>query len=149
MRGARRMVAAIGLVLLGAGLVPPAMADDGSWGLQQGNPVPVCQPPGQRAWLQQLRCADGSALSWRRIGSIGTRTPMPADFPIATLEKYMSGEPLADGEVDYHMVDGYQVDCGGKVQQLYLDMYHCELPAPQRAPAGFLFVAAEPVSSDS
>ena len=149
MRGARRRVTAIGLMLLGAGFVPPAMADDGSWGLQQGNPVPVCKPPGQHAWLQQLRCADGSALSWRRSGSVGTREPLPPGSPLPTPEKYASGEPLAEGEVDYHMVDRYQVDCGGKVQQLYLDMYHCELPAPRRAPAGFLFVAAEAVSSDS
>ena len=47
------------------------------------------------------------------------------------------------------MVDGYQVDCGGKAQLLYLDMYHCELPAAQPVPAGFLLQALEPAGSGS
>jgi hypothetical protein len=136
-------------LVLGGALAPPAMADEAGWGLRQDNPVAVCEPAGQRAWLQQLRCADGSELSWQRSGSVGPRVELPTDLPMAELDKIMSGEPLADGEVDYHVIDAYQVDCGGKARTLYLDMYHCELPAPQRAPAGFLFVAAEPASSDS
>ena len=125
------------VVLLGAGLVPAAQAQGPGWGLSQDNPVPLCKPQGQRAWIGQLRCPDGSALSWQRVGGAGPRTPLPegADV-VALLERYMTYQPLAAGEADHHMVDRYQVDCGGQVQLLYLDMYHCDVPPPQAAPAG-------------
>jgi hypothetical protein len=35
------------------------------------NPVRVCQPSGQQAYLRQLRCSDGSAPAFSRIGNFG------------------------------------------------------------------------------
>lgn len=135
------------LVLLGSALAPPARAVEAGWGLTRKNPVEVCRAAGQRAWLQQRRCADGSELSWRRSGNVGPRIDLPSGLAPAGLDRLISGQPLGEDDVDHHATDTGHVDCGGKVQQLYLHMYHCGLTAPRRAPAGFLFVAAEPVSS--
>lgn len=144
-----RVLKLAGVYLLAMGLAaavsPPAPAQPpaSGWGLEQGQPVEVCKPQGQRAWLAQLQCADGSELSWRRAGSVGPRSPLPAEMPMDLMEKYISGAALAPGEPDYHMIDGYQVDCGGNSQLVYLDMYHCDGPAVQRAPAGFVLAASD------
>lgn len=114
--------------------VPPAQ-----WGLAPTLPVETCQVSGSQQYLKQLRCADGKVLSWQRRGNVGPRAPMPEGVDVvALIERYMAFEPLADGERDHHFVDEYQLDCGGQVQSLYMDMYHCDVPSPPRAPEGLL-----------
>ena len=69
----------------------------GSW----RNPVRACRPAGQRAYLDRLRCADGTAPRHRRLGSI-----------------------RAAG-VFGRMVDLYAVACpGADPAELFLDLYH-------------------------
>lgn len=66
------------------------------------NPVRAEMPPGERAYLARLRCSDGKAPAFERIGSFG------------------SG-PYGN------ILDGYTVNCGnaapGQVQ-VFMDMYH-------------------------
>jgi hypothetical protein len=52
----------------------------------------------------------------------------------------LGGKPVAPGEADYHVVDLYAVRCGDTVVELYMDMYHCDQPAPAEAPPGFTIV---------
>lgn len=81
------------------------------------NPVRAHMPPGQRAYLSRLRCANDHAPQFERIGSFGVG-------------------PY--GKV----IDGYEVLCPGSSpasSTIYIDMYH---PGHHetRAPAGFKIV---------
>jgi hypothetical protein len=68
----------------------------------QNNPVRAHMPQGQRAYLERLRCSDGRAPEFNRIGNFGVG-------------------------VYGNIVDGYNVDCGtaepGRAQ-VFMDMYH-------------------------
>jgi len=44
---------------------------------------------------------------------------------------------LKPGEVDYHIIDSYEVKCSNKTRTLFFDMYHCGTPKPWQAPKGF------------
>jgi hypothetical protein len=64
------------------------------------NPVRANMPQGERAYLSRLRCADGSAASFERAGSVG-------DSPYGNI------------------MDLYRVQCGGAAPaKVYMDMYH-------------------------
>lgn len=66
------------------------------------NPVRAQMPPGQRAYLARLRCADGNAPSFNRRGSFGM-------------------SPYGN------IVDGYDVQCAGSEPAenlIFIDMYH-------------------------
>lgn len=64
------------------------------------NPVRVDMPAGERAYLQRLRCADGTAPAFNRQGSAGS------------------------GPYGY-MLDAYDVTCkGASPAVIYMDMYH-------------------------
>jgi hypothetical protein len=82
------------------------------------NPVRAEMPPGQRAYLNRLRCSDGNAPTYSRIGSFGAG---------------------AFGSI----VDGYDVQCAGSSpakSTIFMDMYfpgHVET----RAVDGFTIVA--------
>ena len=66
------------------------------------NPVRAEMPEGQHAYLARLRCSDGRAPAFHRIGNYGLG-------------------------VYGNIIDGYSVDCGsaapGKVE-IVMDMYH-------------------------
>ena len=66
------------------------------------NPVRAQMPAGQRAYLQRLRCSDGRAPTFGRIGNYGVG-------------------------VYGNIIDGYDVNCGaaapGRVE-IIMDMYH-------------------------
>lgn len=87
----------------------------------QENPVRAAMPPGQRAYLQRLRCSDGEAPRFSRRGNYGVG-------------------------VYGNIIDGYAVTCGaaapGEVV-VYMDMYHRghveERPVP-----GFTIIPARP-----
>jgi len=68
-----------------------------------GNPVRADMPPGQRAYLSRLRCSNGRAPSFNRIGSMGAG-------PYGSI------------------IDAYQVDCAAGATPassvVHLDMYH-------------------------
>ena len=64
------------------------------------NPVKVEMPQGERAYLDRLRCPDGSAPAYERQGS---------------------GGPAPDGDI----VDFYAVTCpGAEPVTVVMDMYH-------------------------
>jgi hypothetical protein len=64
------------------------------------NPIRVSMPEGQRAYLDSLRCADGTAPAYQRIGNFG---------------------PGIYGSI----IDGYEVRCpGAEPATLIMDMYH-------------------------
>lgn len=68
----------------------------------QENPVRAAMPPGQRAYLQRLRCSDGRAPAFSRIGNFGTG-------------------------VYGNIVDAYRVRCSAASPAeavVYMDMYH-------------------------
>jgi hypothetical protein len=85
------------------------------------NPVRASMPPGQHAYLRRLRCGDGRAPQFSRVGSYGVG-------------------------VYGNIIDGYRVSCGdaapGNVE-VFMDMYHPghveERPVP-----GFTIVPSAP-----
>lgn len=84
------------------------------------NPIRAAMPQGQRAYLAQLRCSDGKAPDFNRIGNMGIG---------------------AFGNI----VDAYSLRCEGgepATTTVYMDMYHAGY-RETRAPTGFTLVAAE------
>ena len=66
----------------------------------KGNPVRCSGPPGERAYLNRLRCLDGKAPTYFRIGSYGKG-------------------PYGN------ILDGYNVKCEEKDPvTIFMDMYH-------------------------
>ena len=63
------------------------------------NPIRCAGPDGERAYLKRLRCGDGASPRFRRAGSAG-------------------GGPYG------HVMDDYEVRCGGVTQSIFFDMYH-------------------------
>lgn len=89
------------LVASGAALVAsPAVAKDEHPLGSERNPVKVKMPQGERAYLDRLRCPDGSAPAYERRGS---------------------GGPARDGDI----IDFYTVTCpGAEPVTVVMDMYH-------------------------
>ncbi len=85
------------------------------------NPVRAAMPPGQRAYLQRLRCADGQAPSFSRLGNFGP------------------------GVYD-NIIDGYELTCAGGTPArtvVFMDMYHRSHVEDRPVP-GFTIVPARP-----
>ena len=82
------------------------------------NAVQCSGPPGERAYLNRLRCSDGKAPKYFRVGSFA---------------------PAQDG----HILDGYNVKCEEKDPvTVFMDMYHDHV---EKEPiAGFTIVNDEP-----
>lgn len=136
---------AVVVLLLGA--LTPALAVEpagqaGTYALSQDDPIEACRPDGARRYLEGLACPSGERVVFTRLGSMNTRTPLPADMTqaqvVAMVEANLAARALAPGEPDYHVIDAYQVECGdsGKTT-LYVDAYHCGASRPPRVPAGF------------
>lgn len=66
------------------------------------NPVRANMPPGQRAYLERLRCSDGNAPAFERRGSVGTG-PYGKIMDVYEL-KCLTGQPAT--------------------ASIYMDMYH-------------------------
>ncbi len=136
---------ALGIGLLAAG--PPVAAEGDTpelpkgFGLSPAEAIEVCNPDGQHEYLARLRCRDGRRPSFERAGNVGSRNPTDTeDAGKRALEQMMNRKPLEPGEVDYHYVDRYEVECREGTFNVYLDMYHCDRPAPDEAPPGFTIV---------
>jgi hypothetical protein len=50
-------------------------------------------------------------------------------------EQMIERKPVRQGDRDYHIVDAYKLTCGNVVLEVFLDMYHCGVAKPSRAPA--------------
>jgi len=78
------------------------MGDDPATLGSERNPVKVQMPQGERAYLDRLRCPDGSPPAYERQGSGG-------------------------GASDGHIVDFYTVTCpGAEPVTVVMDMYHSD-----------------------
>ena len=112
-----------------------------NFGLEKAQAVEVCKPEGERAYLRQLVCASGKSPTFNRTGNVGSRHDLPQGLSEKQLEellfKQFGYEPLEPGVTDYHVIDAYQVVCDSTKVTVYLDMYHCNVPAPQVSPRGF------------
>lgn len=109
-------------------------------GLSKATAVEVCEPQGEREYLSRLRCADGNPPAFERLGSVGSRNPTetPEAEELAT-EQVIRGRPVGPDEIDYHVIDLYEVVCAEGRYSVFLDMYHCDQPPPTVAPPGLTF----------
>jgi hypothetical protein len=107
-----------------------------AWGTTKQNAIEVCLPSGEHYFLQDLRCPDGKAPEYKRSGNVGSRNPMPEDmeFNMSMMDPTYKMKP---GEIDYHIVDRYEVKCSKKTHVIFFDMYHCGTLKPWKAPPGF------------
>jgi len=76
------------------------------------NPVLAGGVFGEREFLMRLRCPNGTAVAFVRIGSFGSRP-----------------DSTGPRQGDAHMLDGYRITCpdregGTHESTIYLDMYH-------------------------
>jgi hypothetical protein len=76
--------------------VPVISGPLGSW----DNPVKSNGPSGERAYIRQLKCPDEETPKFHRIGSSGVG-------------------PYGN------ILDIYELSCGNKKFDIYMDMYHC------------------------
>ena len=112
-----------------------------TFGLSRDRPVEVCWPRGEREYLQRLRCSKGD-VTFRRGGAAGARNEPRTEAEERLAEDQMrEGRRLAPDEVDFHVVDVYEVTCGAKTLEVYLDMYHCNQPQPSEAIQGFTLLS--------
>jgi hypothetical protein len=113
---------------------------DPAYGLTIKASVEVCDPKGEDEYLSRLICPAGDHPSFERFGSVGARNPT-TNLSKAEKEKMLdadlSGRDLEPGETDYHIIDGFEVNCGESKATVYLDMYHCSSAPPTDAPVGF------------
>jgi hypothetical protein len=140
-----KFVRSITVVLLAAALTASCVSVPDSSIQRPENPgygesvraaIEVCRPDGEHAYLARLVCPTGEAATFDRRGSFGPRNELPADQPLSEQVANARRDPLPPGEVDYHVVDGYEVTCGASKRLIYLDMYHCHQPPPNDAPPG-------------
>ena len=103
-----------------------------SLGESKAMAIEVCQPTGERDYLSRLYCPNGTAVNFKRTGSVGSRFDLQ---PNVTMDQIL--KPILPGAPDYHIVDAYSITCGSTTSTLYLDMYHCDKPEPTIAPRGF------------
>jgi hypothetical protein len=78
----------------------------------QENPVRADTPRGQRAYLDRLRCENGNAPTYNRVGNFGRG-------------------------VFGTIIDGYAVECEGSAPAsttVYMDMYHAGYSEPEAVP---------------
>ena len=106
------------------------------WGATKEKAIEVCLPSGEHYFLQDLLCPDGKAPKFNRSGNVGSRNPMPEDmeFNMSMMDPTHRMKP---GEVDYHIIDRYEVKCSKKTHTLFFDMYHCGTLKPWLVPQGF------------
>eukprot|EP01136_Pigoraptor_vietnamica_P043504 Opistho-1_new@1698 len=113
------------LLLLGACATNPPAAT--GLGDSKASAIEVCMPAGERAYLASLMCPSGQAPTFKRIGSMGSRTDPPKNLSKEQeqqlVEQLLSRRALAPGETDYHVIDAYELSCGEAKRTVYMDMY--------------------------
>lgn len=102
------------------------------------NPVTCHLPVGERAYLNELRCPQGTAYRFRRQGSVGGTCPDPESH------EGPHPDPSEEGSIP---VDHYELTCAcgeEHTRNIYLDMYH---PAAQSGSAIGDKVSSDPVAA--
>lgn len=117
---------------------PPKEEMASMFGRSKEEAINVCQPAGQRSYLMRLRCADGKPPRFGRRGNVGMRNEPKGDLSDEDRLRQMDwSRPLGPGEVDYHVVDVYEVECTDTTHEIFMDMYHCADPRTKKTPSGF------------
>jgi hypothetical protein len=121
-----------------SGPAPRSTPDASGVGVTRRGALEVCMPSGERAYLDRLRCPGGARATYERKGGVGRRTKARTaqEEKEATAQIRENRAPKPGGR-DYHMLDLYQVTCRDKTYDIYMDMYHCDGAATEKAPAGF------------
>jgi hypothetical protein len=123
---------------------PPKEEVASMLGRSKEEAINVCQPVGQRSYLMRLRCVDGKPPRFGRRGNVGRRNEPKGDLSDEDLLQQMDwSRPLGPGEVDYHIVDVYEVECTDTTHEIFMDMYHCADPRTKKAPSGFTIAPEE------
>jgi hypothetical protein len=138
-------ITALALCVLSCGFPLHAQeASNSLLGSSREHAIEVCEPAGERAYLARLVCPDNSHPAFDRIGSVGMRNDFPPDMSeddrMKEMMAAMANRKLEPGQPDRHIIDGYSVRCGTDDRTIYLDMYHCDTPAPRQAPEGFTII---------
>jgi hypothetical protein len=130
------MLTVCGMATVHAGL--PTKKAPAKVGLTREGALEVCLPRGERAYLDRLRCPDGSVPSYSRVGSVGRRinAKNPEEDEEASAQN-LGGKRPEPGGPDFHTLDLYKVTCRDKTHEIYMDMYHCDQAPTQLAPPGF------------
>ena len=117
---------------------PPSTSHASGAGVTRHGALEVCMPSGERAYLGRLRCPGGARATYERKGNVGRRTKArnAREEKEAAAQIRENRAPRPGGR-DYHLVDLYQVSCGDKTYDIYMDMYHCNGAATEKVPAGF------------
>ena len=55
----------------------------------------------------------------------------------AMVMKLLTFQPLGKDDPHFHIIDEYEVTCGDSKRRVFVDMYHCDSPAPNKAPDGY------------
>jgi hypothetical protein len=121
---------------------PSRSSDAAIFGTTREQPIEVCRPQGEEEYLERLRCRSGVPPGYRRTGNVGPRNPYPTVSDEKArrrlFDQALEFKAPPPGVPDIHILDGYEVVCGAEKTTLYLDMYHCDVPPPPFAPAGFV-----------
>ena len=143
----RRLIVHSGVLLALAALAfPVVIAEEPkqSLGAQEGlgrtakEAIEVCTPPGVHAYLRELRCPNGKAPKFKRLGQAGSRNqPKGGDESDLMLEQILHKAQPPSPNKDFHIVDEYLVKCKGTKHHLYFDSYHCPGSSIEVAPVGF------------
>jgi hypothetical protein len=89
-------------------------------------------------YLSRLRCPDGQPPRFGRRGNVGARNPRNADDTDEDVIRQLNmSRRLEPGEVDHHVIDVYEVECSDQRHEIFMDMYHCADPRPNKPPSGF------------
>ena len=74
--------------------------------------IHVCNPEGQREYLEQIRCPGGEKPTFRRLGSVGSRNPVHTEEArAAAIDQSIHIRRLEPDEVDHHVIDLYTIEC--------------------------------------
>ena len=116
----------------------PAKAAPSDLGSTRLTPLNVCTPRGEMAYLTRLRCMDGRVPQFERSGSVGPRKDPETKKEEELMHKHaIEMAKVNPGEMDFHIIDAYDVVCADGKHEVFLDMYHCDEPEPTVAPKGF------------
>lgn len=89
-------------------------------------PAEVCLPQGAMARVAQLACENGAAPTLLGRRNAGPRNDPPDNLPAEVWERMGDPEqPLEAGELDYHVIDRFELECDGDARSYYIDVYHC------------------------
>ena len=139
--GVRWHAAAAALLAFAAGarFTPDGRAAD--LGRSRETAIEVCGPSGEHGYFDRLKCPDGSLVKYELVGLQGRRNDAASKAEQeAARTQMLTSVPIPSGQRDFHMLDGWSVECSAGPIVFYVDRYHCPEPKHQESPPGFAFL---------